>query len=212
MKPYHKINSVFMRDKKTHKFLSEFSYQEFACIGLWVAEEKLDGTNIRVHWDPEKQTVTFGGRTDNAAIASALLERLKQLFPVSKFDGFHNSTTLYGEGIGNKIQPGGSLYVEGTGLTHDFVLFDVTVSNGTKEFIVGVENVTEIALKLEVKRAPIIGLMSLEEAVERVKAGVPSVISAKPRDAEGLVLKTLKPLFNSRGDRIITKVKTVDFK
>lgn len=201
-----------MRDEKTHKFLSEFSYQEFSCIGLWVAEEKLDGTNIRVHWDPEKKTVLFGGRTDNAAIPSALLERLQQLFPVSKFEGFHNSTTLYGEGIGNKIQPGGGLYVEGTGFTHDFILFDVTVSNGTKDFIVGVDSVTDIAQKLEIRRAPIIGMMSLQEAVERVRVGMPSVISAKPRDAEGLVLKTLKPIFNSRGDRIITKVKTVDFK
>ena len=44
----------------------------------WEFTEKVDGTNIRVHWDGH--TVEFGGRTDKAQIPKPLLERLETLF------------------------------------------------------------------------------------------------------------------------------------
>lgn len=212
MKEYHKINSVYMRDEKTHKFLAEFAKEEFDSIGNWYAEEKIDGTNIRVHFNPTENKVSFGGRTDSAQIPFGLLERLTTLFPKEKFESFQYPTTLYGEGVGHKIQPGGGLYVEGLDITHDFILFDVTIETQKGVYILGVESVTDVATKFGVRRAPVIGEMTLEEAVNMVKDGFQSRISTKPKQAEGLVLKTKRPLFNANGERIITKVKTVDFK
>ena len=44
---------------------------EFLKDNQWNFTEKIDGTNIRVHWDGHK--VMFGGRTDNAQIPTSLV-------------------------------------------------------------------------------------------------------------------------------------------
>src|SRR5699024_469734 len=44
----------------------------------WLFAEKVDGTNIRVHWDGHK--VTFGGRTDRAQIPAKLIQALIEMF------------------------------------------------------------------------------------------------------------------------------------
>jgi hypothetical protein len=56
------------------------------------------------------------------------------------------------------------------------------------------------------------GYMTLLEAIEFVKNGFVSYISEnREYKAEGLVLKTKDGILDRRGNRIITKLKTVDF-
>jgi hypothetical protein len=74
------------------------------------------------------------------------------------------------------------------------------------------ESLEDIANKLEVNIVPLIGYMTLMDAIEFVKKGYKSTIAEnKDYDAEGLVLKTQDGLLDRRGDRIITKLKKRDF-
>lgn len=111
MKEYTKIQTVFLRDPETKfKTLLEGQYAlpEFAYLAdnAWIFTEKVDGTNIRVMIG---QSVTFGGKTDDAQIPARLLTRLEERFlPQSDalFEAFPEGGCLYGEGYGAKIQKG----------------------------------------------------------------------------------------------------------
>ena len=71
----------------------------------------------------------------------------------------------------------------------------------------------DIAARLGIKIVPLIGEMSIPEAIEFVKVGFKSRIAEnKDYDAEGLVLKAPLGLLDRRGERIITKIKTCDFR
>lgn len=207
MKEYHKIQSVFKRDEKTHKFIEgEWSLPEFEYLknNLWNWTEKIDGTNIRVQWDKDEKTVTFGGRTDNAQIPTFLFTKLQQLFPIDKFENLYPdiSMTLHGEGYGARIQKGGGNYIpDGV----DFILFDVFIDM----FWLERENVYDIAEKLELKVVPSWGIGRLEQAISCIKDGMQSAFGNF--QAEGMVLRPEVEMFNRRGHRIITKIKTKDF-
>ena len=55
--------------------------------------------------------------------------------------------------------------------------------------------------------------MTIPEAIEYVKKGFKSTIAEnKDYDAEGLVLKTPTGLLRRNGERLVTKIKTVDFR
>ena len=58
---------------------------------------------------------------------------------------------------------------------------------------------------------PFFGEMTLEDATEVVRAGFPSRLNNGAGRAEGLVGRTLEPLFDKKGHRLITKLKTKDF-
>ena len=66
---YPKIESLYKRNEKTHKFaIGEFRIPEFQYLYSlpWRWTEKIDGTNIRIEWTGEK--VDIGG--------SIVIERL----------------------------------------------------------------------------------------------------------------------------------------
>lgn len=205
MKEYHKIQSIFKRDEKTHKVIvGDFSLLEFEYLqhNTWVWTEKIDGTNIRVVWDTE--SVYFGGRTNNAQIPVFLYDKLNELFPARLFRDYfpENTLTLYGEGYGAKIQKGGGNYIS-SGV--DFILFDVLIGSWWLKR----EDVEDIANKLAIKTVPVIGKGSLIEATDFVKKGFNSTFGNFL--GEGLVLKPEVELFNRMGHRIITKIKNKDF-
>ena len=84
MKEYHKIQTVFKRDmenKGKTLLIGQWTLPEFEYLAgnQWVYTEKVDGTNIRIMFDGDK--VSFGGKTDNAAIPAKLVERLRERFP-----------------------------------------------------------------------------------------------------------------------------------
>jgi len=143
MNTYHKINSLYKRDPKTHAFIPELSDNEVAVIGGWIGEEMIDGTNIRVHYNPFAKTVEFGGRTDNAQIPANLFKFLQQHFTPELFKGFELPVTLYGEGVGKKIQKDSHLYLP-EGQDYGFILFDVALG----DYLVDIQTVTELAKQL----------------------------------------------------------------
>lgn len=216
---YSKIQTLFKRDDKNIIIPDQFTYPEFEYLkdNKWECTEKIDGTNIRIELDfnvhddgVREVNVNFKGRTDEATIPAHLYRRLKELFDnVNWLEIFDitstTSITLYGEGYGTKIQKGGNYISSGV----DFILFDVKVDKWWLQR----DAVEDVANKLNIKVVPLIGYMTIPEAVEYVKKGFKSTIAEnKDYDAEGLVLKTTTGLLRRNGERLITKIKTVDFR
>ena len=217
---YQKINTLFKRDSNNVIMPDEWADPMFDYLAntKWEATEKVDGTNIRVIITPPATEgapvgVAFRGRTDAAQIPGHLLKRLEELFPVDKMTEQFNpaerplkdTIVLYGEGYGEKIQSGGR-YVRGGA---DFILFDVRVG----DWWLLRDKVESIADTLSIKAVPLVGYMTIPEAIEYVRRGFTSQIAADPTlPAEGLVLKTPMGLLDRTGHRIVAKVKTVDFR
>lgn len=208
MLEYHKINSVFKRDPNNqHKtfIMGDYSVPEFELLKNveWVFTEKVDGTNIRVHWDGKK--VTFGGRTENAQIPATLIEVLQTRFPAERMlnaFGDRGGIILYGEGFGNKIQSGVRY------LPHpDFVLFDISSDDGV--YFQRHDLCTMANLQLDVPYVPEIGRGTLSQAIDMVSAGFTSTWGNFP--AEGLVMRPAIELKTRMGERVITKLKHKDF-
>lgn len=222
MNEYQKINTVFKRDmtnKVGHNscplIIGDWSQPEFELLQnvKWDATEKIDGTNIRVLWDGF--SVEFKGRTDRADIPKHLLEKLRELFSYelmkNTFGSGYTSNDekiqicLYGEGYGKKIQVGGNYIKNGV----DFILFDIKVG----KWYLKREDCQGIAESMDIKHVPLIGRFTLHEAIEFVKSGFKSTIAENTNyEAEGLVLKLNPDLFCRNGQRLITKIKAVDFK
>lgn len=210
MQEYHKIEGIFVReDEKPHKMVwgayRNPVWKELEKVN-WIFTEKVDGTNVRVHWDGHR--VMFGGRTDNAQIPTHLLNALAELF-----DGTANEqvfeqkfgdtpVTLYGEGYGAKIQKGGGSYAD----TAKFILFDVNINGVWLER----ENVEDIAKSFDIDVVPIVFQGTLDEGIERAKQGFNSLIAKEPKEAEGLVGVPVCNVRDRMGKRVIVKLKTHD--
>ena len=220
---YQKIQTLFKRDEKNVIIPTELTLPEFGYLKdcKWEATEKIDGTNMRVELTPEiddngelvNLLIEFKGRTDNAQIPAHLLAKMQTLFDKnSLIECFYPCgkedlcpVTIFGEGYGMKIQKGGNYIKDGV----DFILFDVKVG----KWWLNREACEKIASELGLKIVPLIGMMTLKEAIEYVKQGFKSTIAEnKDYDAEGLVLKTPNGLLRRNGERLITKIKTVDFR
>jgi ATP-dependent RNA circularization protein (DNA/RNA ligase family) len=205
---YHKIETLFERDEKTHKvFPDKLRNPVYGIFKKWQFTEKIDGTNIRVMWQDGK--LKLGGRTDNANIPADLVQLLYEAIDVQKLrDTFGDtSAIIYGEGYGAGIQKGG-----GYSKTKQFIVFDVLVDN---KWWLNWENTCDIATKFGLKTVPFIGEMTLEEGIEMVKKGFDSILAKENTgeivQAEGLVGRTVETLFDKKGSRIIIKLKTRDF-
>ena len=216
---YQKINTLFLRDEKKVIIPSSFTCDEFEYLKdcKWECTEKINGANTRIYisreYDGEDDWlygVSFMGRTNNSTIPEHLNLKLQQIFYrvdwktvfPSLMPG--DSVCLYGEGYGNKIQKGSSYISNDV----DFILFDVKYNNWWLER----KNCEDIANKCGIKIVPIVGYMTIPEAIDLVKKGFKSSISEdKNLIAEGLVLKTPQGLLSRDGNRIITKIKHNDF-
>lgn len=212
MNEYPQIPTVFKRDPDT-KFRTllegEYATPELAYLRFnqWLFTEKVDGTNIRVMWQPETG-LTFGGRTDNAQIPAHLVNRLNEIFAdkTDTFAGaFDGPVCLYGEGYGAKIKKGSGNYSD----IQEFVLFDVLVSTVANDWWLEWENVVDVASKLGLRVVPVYGDGPLSKMIDVVKAGIKSAWGDFP--AEGLVARPVVSLMARNGRRILTKLKTKDF-
>lgn len=219
MSTYHKIQSVWKRNRATGAFLPAFSCDEFEFLAPcdWDWSEKAHGTNIRVCYGMNPESTgydrMFRGRSEKSDVNPRLMERLDELFPEEKLaeaferpgtSGEGGGVVLHGEGIGpgindSRLSPDG----------FDFVLFDVRIGR----WWLTRENVAGIAQKFGLNMAPTVGRGPLAMAVELVKEGFDSTLgSAAPgTPAEGLVLRPAIELAARNGSRIITKLKTKDF-
>jgi len=225
MKVYHKINSLFKRDMslpKNNIIIGEYSCPEFEYLenNLWLWDEKMDGTNTKVHFDG--YNLTFGGKTDNAQIPVKLLKHLQNKF-LPQIDVFREifkdvqgeeienyatgqveftkSVYLFGEGYGGKIQGGGKYRPD-----ESFILFDVKIG----DWWLHREDVKDIASKLNIDVVPELGQGTLLELPGRVATGFKSAFG--DFTAEGIVARPAVPLHTRSGRRIITKLKYKDFK
>jgi hypothetical protein len=210
MAEYHKIHTCFKRDMEGTKkiLLGEWTNPAFRYLqdDQWFWSEKVDGTNIRVYWDGIG--AIFGGRTDNAQIPSGIINRLNQLFLTigqkeklrEKFP--EGGVCFYGEGYGAGVQKAGINY---NAKDKDFVLFDIMINGLYLER----DNVEDIAISLGLDVVPIMDMGTLNEAIESARKGFISTWGNFL--AEGYVLRPLTELNDRRGNRIITKIKHVDF-
>lgn len=220
MAEYQKIQTLFKRDERNIIIPDQFTYPEFEVLKdlKWECTEKIDGTNIRIELEssgnPEDGIImSFKGRTDKAVIPEHLLTKLNWLFDREHLMEVLNITdetqdcniTLYGEGYGAKIQKGGNYISNDV----NFILFDVKIG----KWWLDRESIKDIANKLGISAVPLMGYMTIPEAIEYVKKGFKSTIAEnKDYDAEGLVLKAPCGLLKRDGERLITKIKTVDFR
>lgn len=220
METYHKIQTLFKRDldgsltgKKGKMIRGEWTTPElcFLANNQWDFSEKVDGTNIRIGYEDilsgRPTGVKFAGRSDNAVIPPALLQYLQETFTVSLFrDAALDSATLFGEGYGPKIQGGGKYRND-----HSFVLFDVKIG----DFWLDRANVNDVARKLGIDSVPVIGHGTLHDAIDLVSSNGSSYMMTSTWgdfEAEGIVARPQVPLFNRKGERIICKIKAVDFR
>jgi len=209
MNEYPKINTIWKRDQSTHELIKgDYSCVEFEAIEWWHITEKIDGTNIRVHYCqdlPGSRMVEFKGKTDNAELPLPLIERLDVLFPIDKMrDQFNESkdVVLYGEGYGGKIQSGGKYRKES-----DFILFDALIDGYWLE----PAKVQILAEQLGIDCVPELGIMNKNDAINLVLSNYKSKIGDCV--IEGIVARSI-PLMLFRKDKtpIMWKLKVRDFK
>jgi hypothetical protein len=224
---YHKIETLYERDEKTHRLKPELTLKNpvYGCLKTWHWTEKIDGTNMRCIWYPAfgmdsietvrtKETLTFGGKTDNAQIPSDLVKWLYENVTADKMRAVFPETpvVIYAEGYGAGIQKGGGDYSP----VKKIIVFDVFVIDPVNSRLGGWwlnwENTCDVATTLGLDVVPYLGEMTLKEATEKVRAGFKSkaaVVTSK--DAEGMVGRPLEALFDKKGHRLIVKLKTKDF-
>lgn len=208
MEEYQKIPCPFNRHTegpdRNKLIIGDWSCPEFAYLAdtPWTWTEKVDGTNIRVHWNGHKHT--YGGRTDDAQLPVKLIAALDALFTEELFEQQFggNAATLYGEGYGAGIQSGGVYRKD-----MSFILFDVRVG----QWWLKDDAVLDVAKGLGIDMVPTLGSMTLTQAITKMQqVGFPSMWDTS-RQAEGIVGKTAPGLLNRAGERLMVKVKYKDF-
>ncbi len=210
---YPKINTLWKREEgssnKGKILIGNYSLDEITNIKQWAVQEKIDGTNIRIHYHLHQGNpfIEFHGKTDDASIPRHLLKHLQSYFTVERlfksFDVITNpSIVLYGEGYGPKIQSGGN-YRKDAG----FILFDIKIGS----WWLKQELVKQIAQELDIPYAPIIGIMTEKQIVEYVKSKPLSLCSITPQVMEGIIARTPDLLLLRNGDRLMWKLKCKDF-
>lgn len=226
METYHKIQTLFKRHtdgpKKGKMIRGAWTTPELEYLAgnEWEFTEKVDGTNIRIGmYQNGERPVCFKGRSDNAVIPEPLRRYLEETFTLTRLEkGLSAEAILFGEGYGPKIQNGGKYRDDVS-----FVLFDVKIG----PWWLDRDNVNDIAEKLGIDAVPVLGYGTLYDGIQIVsgeatvwgkgenygpnKSG-PLKSKWGNFDAEGIVARPKVPLFNRKGERIITKIKAVDFK
>ena len=205
---YGKIETLYERDPKTFKVNSSvLKNRTYSLLKTWHWTEKVDGTNIRCIWDFASKKLSFGGKTDNAQMHPDLLRWLCEHIAASQLESIFPdvNAVIYGEGYGAGIQKGGGDYAPDKKL----IVFDVLIGD---KWWLNDEGMRDVSFKLGLDAVPAIGEMTLEDATEFVRAGFKSRCAVNiGKDAEGLVGRPLETLFDKKGHRLITKLKTKDF-
>ena len=209
MKQYEKIETVFCRDTNGTKrlVLNDYRNPTIAYLkdNMWLFTEKVDGTNIRIHWDGHK--VEFGGRTDKAQIPGPLLNKLNEMFVTIEAEELFEQTwgdkdvILFGEGYGPKIQNGGDYRSDVS-----FILFDVLVGNNYQER----EWVEKTAQMFNIDVVPIVLTGTIQDGIDYVMKHPWSTMGTAMM--EGVVGRPMIELRDRRGERVIVKIKWEDFK
>lgn len=208
MTEYHKIETLFERDINGTKKLIEGAFRNDAVKYLanndWYFTEKIDGTNIRIHWDGHK--IEFAGRTDRAQIPKSLMDYLTNTFDSMEAEEMfeqkfgETDVILFGEGYGPGIQKGGAYRNDVS-----FILFDVLIGDTWLKR----DSVEDIATAFGVDIVPIIFVGNIKKAVDFVKTKPKSTIGTA--NMEGVVGRPVIEMKDRLGRRVIVKIKVCDF-
>ena len=207
---FGKIPAVFQRAVTGKKNLMPGIWIDETVQALanytWVWTEKINGTNVRVHWDG--YGFSFGARKDGSEIPPFLLDRLKEIFNDAAEQIFEQMfgdkpVTVFGEGYGHKIGGQGDGYLPDR---VDLILFDVLISGNYQTR----NTVSQVAKALGLGAVPIVGHGTLHDAIAFVQTRPKSLIADTPM--EGLVCRPLMDLRYRNGDRIIVKCKWKDLR
>lgn len=115
---------------------------------------------------------------------------------------------IYGEYYGNGVQKCGRRYIENG---NDFKVFDICQQG----WWIPKDLRDEMCAKLGLETVPYLGTMTLREIEDMVKNGFTTKLEGAADPSlieEGIVARPVIPLNNSRGKRIIVKVKYRDYK
>lgn len=112
---------------------------------------------------------------------------------------------IYGEYFGKGIQKCGSRYSDG----NDFVVFDIQQQG----WWLPKEMRDSICQKLGLHQVPFIGYLTLDEAEDMVTKGFPTRENAKDPTLleEGIVARPKIPFKDTKGNRVIVKLKHCDY-
>ena len=209
MREYHKIETVFNRSTDGDKRLIWGDYRnetvEYLANNIWQFTEKIDGTNIRIHWDGHN--VEVGGRTDRAQIPKHLMDYLSATFLTPEVEELFEQTygekdvMLFGEGYGAKIQNGGDYRSDVS-----FILFDVLIGDNWQSR----EWVEATAKMFNVDVVPIVLEGTIGDGIDYVMQHNNSTIGNAIM--EGVVGRPKVEMKDRLGNRIIVKIKWKDFK
>ena len=186
-KEYQKIGNIFKFDEKFRTIVGLNEPYETLKNIIWQGTEKIDGTNIRVHWDGHD--IEYAGHTDKAQINPKLDEYLRNLFMTPEmeyvFEQLFGESEVYifGEGFGAGIMKSGGDYVE-NGTDVSFIIFDVNIGG----FDLTRDNVTDVANKLGLPSVPVCFEGTLDEAKAYVAEHHMSTLNGGKHEMEGLVL------------------------
>ncbi len=208
---YPKIETLYDRDESFRAKTDTLRKPEFGNIKKWLVQEKIDGMNIRAHFDGND--VVYAGRTDKSDLPQPLLAWLQEHLSVWRVASVFEEgpVTFFGEGYGPKIQKGGN-YRE----TQSFRLFDVLVGRWWLE----PSDVSSVADQLGILSVPSYGEMLSEDFPKNREdlSGIcpySLVASVEKGDfnvlPEGIVARPVPMLFNRRGHRVMWKIKYKDF-
>ncbi|HSW73681.1 MAG TPA: RNA ligase family protein [Candidatus Limnocylindria bacterium] len=204
---YPKINSLFKRNQDNSFIFGDYSCPEFTLIKQWRIQEKIDGTNVRIIFDPAAdEKVVILGRSKDSGMPTFLVEYLKNHFTTERLstvlDTTHKSI-LYGEGYGNRIQSAGPFYRKDVG----FMLFDIHIGS----FWLTREAVQEKAQQLAVAYPPDLGIKTETEIIEFVQSKPHSLCSYRAQVMEGIIARP-EPLLLFRNNKpLVWKLKVRDF-
>ena len=209
MREYHKIETVFNRSTDGDKRLIWGDYRnetvEYLANNIWQFTEKIDGTNIRIHWDGHN--VEVGGRTDRAQIPKHLMDYLSATFFTPEVEEMFEQTygekdvILFGEGYGAKIQNGGDYRSDVS-----FILFDVLIGDNWQSR----EWIEATAKMFGIDVVPIVLEGTIGDGIDYVMQHNHSTIGSAVM--EGVVGRPRVEMKDRLGNRIIVKIKWKDFK
>lgn len=206
MKNYQKIFTPFHRDEVSKKLNIE-KYSEYSplnkiyeLINLWEFTEKLDGANISIKY--KDGLIDIKGRTEASEPPKEIINFINEKINLPYLESIEKEIIIYGEGYGGKIQRGKSGC-----LKEKFIGFDVNIN----DIWLSSKNAKEIINNAGFDFVFSYGLMTLKEASKFVQEGFFANMSDVPVQAEGLIGRTIEPLFLSNGERLILKLKTKDF-
>lgn len=207
---YPKIETIFHRDEKTFKVITD-QYKDpiYSIIKKWEFTEKIDGTNIRIL---KGNTLELGGRTEKTEIPKAIENYIFDIISMPKLEEVfgNKEVIIFGEGYGGKIQAGSEDKIRGGKYSdvEKFIVFDILVGG---KFWLKRNDIEEICKTLGLDVVPLLNVEDLYEATMQTKIGFKSLLGDGNLNAEGMIGKTSIPLFDALHRRLICKIKTRDF-